>query len=211
MAEINLTDEQAKQIKQQLISKLPNFPKDKRPEMEKKIKSLSNKALLEFLEQNNLLGDLTSEENCIFCSIVNKKTPSHRIVESEESIAVLELNPITTGHTLVIPRKHIQEIPISIHEVADKTAEVLKQKLNAKGIKKQEANIMGHQFINLIPIYTDEDENRTKRVPANEKDLKEIQKIITEKTKETEKIIKTEKQEPEEPKVIPKIKPRIPD
>ena len=47
-----------------------------------------------FVKQNNL-NHLGGE--CIFCSIVGGKTPSFRIGENEENIAILELNPLSKG------------------------------------------------------------------------------------------------------------------
>ena len=43
---------------------------------------------------------------CIFCQIVTGKIPSYKIYEDEDFLAFLDIFPITTGHTLVIPKKH---------------------------------------------------------------------------------------------------------
>jgi len=44
--------------------------------------------------------------NCIFCKIVKGELPAYKIYEDEQFLAFLDINPITKGHTLVIPKKH---------------------------------------------------------------------------------------------------------
>ena len=44
--------------------------------------------------------------DCVFCKIVNKEIPSHIIYEDEDFLALLDTNPLSPGHALVIPKKH---------------------------------------------------------------------------------------------------------
>jgi len=44
--------------------------------------------------------------NCIFCKIVNKEIPANIVYEDTDFLAFLDINPISPGHTLVIPKKH---------------------------------------------------------------------------------------------------------
>lgn len=44
--------------------------------------------------------------NCIFCKIVNKEIPAHIVYEDDNFLAFLDINPLSPGHTLVIPKKH---------------------------------------------------------------------------------------------------------
>lgn len=46
--------------------------------------------------------------NCIFCKIINKEIPSHIVYEDADYIAFLDIRPLSPGHTLVIPKKHIR-------------------------------------------------------------------------------------------------------
>lgn len=55
--------------------------------------------------------------DCIFCEIINGKSPASKIYEDEYLIAILDLFPLNTGHTLVIPKKHIE----FIYELDDDT------------------------------------------------------------------------------------------
>jgi len=49
-------------------------------------------------------------EDCIFCKILKGEIPSTKIFESENFIGILDNNPLTDGHTLVIPKKHFETI-----------------------------------------------------------------------------------------------------
>lgn len=46
-------------------------------------------------------------DKCIFCEIVAGNIPSHKIYEDDKYLAFLDIFPTTEGHTLVIPKKHV--------------------------------------------------------------------------------------------------------
>ena len=48
--------------------------------------------------------------DCIFCNIVEGKIPARKIMETEKSLAFLDVFPLTKGHTLVIPKNHYSKI-----------------------------------------------------------------------------------------------------
>ena len=45
--------------------------------------------------------------SCIFCDIIAGKAPAYRIYEDEFSLGILDINPFTQGHCLVIPKRHV--------------------------------------------------------------------------------------------------------
>lgn len=45
--------------------------------------------------------------DCIFCKIVEGKIPCSKVWEDESFLAFLDINPVNPGHTLLIPKKHI--------------------------------------------------------------------------------------------------------
>lgn len=52
--------------------------------------------------------------DCIFCRIIKGEIPSFKIYEDKNYLAVLDISQFTRGHTILIPKKHIQfiwEIP----------------------------------------------------------------------------------------------------
>jgi len=50
-----------------------------------------------------------SEErsNCVFCAIVEERSHAYRIYEDPLSLALLDINPFSQGHCLVIPKRHV--------------------------------------------------------------------------------------------------------
>lgn len=49
-------------------------------------------------------------ENCIFCKIVRGEIPSTRVLETEDFIAIRDIQPAAPTHVLLIPRKHVDSI-----------------------------------------------------------------------------------------------------
>ena len=49
-------------------------------------------------------------EDCIFCRIVDGEIPSRTVYENEHVLAFLDANPLTPGHTLVVPKAHHERL-----------------------------------------------------------------------------------------------------
>ncbi len=49
-------------------------------------------------------------DDCIFCKIINGTLPSCKVYETDTLYAFLDLNPSGKGHTLIVPKKHCQDI-----------------------------------------------------------------------------------------------------
>ena len=49
-------------------------------------------------------------QDCIFCKIVSGQIPSAKIYEDEVVVAFLDIGPISDGHTLVMPRQHVEKV-----------------------------------------------------------------------------------------------------
>jgi len=79
--------------------------------------------------------------DCIFCKIVNGEMPAYTLYEDENTLVFLDAYPGTKGHTLVIPKKHYQDIFDTPEEVytnilhtALKVAKMLKSALKFDGL-----------------------------------------------------------------------------
>lgn len=44
--------------------------------------------------------------SCVFCKIVAGTASAHRVYEDEQVLAFMDIRPLSTGHTLVIPKRH---------------------------------------------------------------------------------------------------------
>lgn len=138
-------------------------------------------------------------DNCIFCKIVEKKAPSSIIYEDEKTIAFMSIQPINVGHTLVIPKKHYENIyKISEKEVSylfavvKKISHAVKKSCEAEGLRiiqnngKAAGQVIFHLHVHIIPMYSDDQWKHPKnRDPKMlNQDAKRIsQTLMQEKTK----------------------------
>lgn len=205
-----LTKEQAEKIKDHLLKQLGNFPEEKREQIKGQVESMTTKQIENFVEENKL--NHLDENRCIFCAIIEGKTPSFKIAEDEKNIAILEINPLSKGHTLIVPKKHDEKIYEYTKEFAEKVSKRINERFSPKEVKIQEINIMGHPILEITPLYGDE----TEKKPATQEELKFVQEEIIRPTPEPEKKIEKPKEEhiektEEKPKEeLPKLKARIP-
>ncbi|OGY41555.1 MAG: HIT family hydrolase [Candidatus Buchananbacteria bacterium RBG_13_36_9] len=47
-----------------------------------------------------------SNGDCLFCQIINGQAPANKVYEDENVIAILDIHPVSLGHTLIVPKKH---------------------------------------------------------------------------------------------------------
>src|SRR3989344_4761829 len=113
-----LDTEKVKFIKNQIIENIEkNFPEDRRKFAIEQIENLEPEELEEFLKNNGIGLSENSEQQCIFCSINSGKIDSYNVGENAEAIAILEINPISKGHTIIIPKKHSEKIEEKSKEI----------------------------------------------------------------------------------------------
>ncbi len=107
--------------------------------------------------------------DCIFCKIIAGDVPSTTVYEDESTLAFLDINPITHGHTLVIPREHCETILAapdgvlrsSISTVA-RVARAMETALGAVGVNVTQANgelagqVVPHLHFHVIPRCADD-------------------------------------------------------
>jgi len=189
--------QQAEQIKQQLLAQIEKQPIQDKEKVKEYIKSLNEEQLEEFLKQNKIdisgqpetsgqpgqpeTSGQPPQTQCIFCSITKGETPSYKIAENKKSMAILEINPLSKGHSIVIPLEHlpIEKIPKSAMTLAQKIAKKIKTKLKPEDIKIETSSFQDHAVINIIPMYKD---TPLKKEKAEESELKKLQsKLETKK------------------------------
>lgn len=62
---------------------------------------------------------------CIFCRIVAGEAPATVVAETEHTVAFLDANPLSPGHTLVVPRDHAERL----EDMDEKTAKAVMAEL----------------------------------------------------------------------------------
>jgi len=103
-------------------------------------------------------------EDCIFCKIIKGEIPSFKVYENDQVFAFEDINPVSLGHTLIMPKKHtenIWEIPpedlSAIHLASQKVARAIKKAIDATGIACLQLNgrevnqVVMHYHLHLIP------------------------------------------------------------
>ncbi|VVB81532.1 HIT domain protein [uncultured archaeon] len=55
--------------------------------------------------------DEEEPQQCVFCHIASGKIPAKKVYEDDQVTAVLDINPATPGHLLVIPKEHVSVMP----------------------------------------------------------------------------------------------------
>jgi histidine triad (HIT) family protein len=207
-----IAPEQAEQIKQHLLGQLNNFPEDQRDIVKKKILSMTNTELEAFVKQNQLThldSGKPTESSCIFCSIVSGKIPSFKLDENKDNIVILEINPLSKGHCLVVPKQHLEvsKIPSNAFILAKKISHKIETKFKPKEVKISSQNMFGHALLEILPIYGTE----TEKHKATQEELTELKVLL--ETKPKSPMVKKEKVYTEKKVVnenIPVLKPRIP-
>lgn len=102
--------------------------------------------------------------DCIFCKIIAGEIPSYKLYEDDYVYVFLDINPETSGHTLVIPKVHTLDVDsidndtlIHVVDVARKIKALLEEKLGCDGIKLLQNNgdlqEVKHYHLHLIPYY----------------------------------------------------------
>ncbi len=104
-------------------------------------------------------------QDCLFCKIIREELPSSVVYEDELIKIIMNINPNTNGHLLILPKKHYlnfididQEIITHSLEVTkNKIYPLLKERLHCEGLTLAQNNELGqeikHFHIHLIPRY----------------------------------------------------------
>lgn len=74
--------------------------------------------------QNRAMDSLTG---CVFCKIVDGALPSSRLVDSPRVLAFLDIDPVTPGHALVIPKEHLPDLADLTDDLAGEMLAVARQ------------------------------------------------------------------------------------
>ena len=127
-------------------------------------------------------------DDCIFCKIVKGEIPSFKVYEDKRVYAFADINPISDGHTLIIPKAHAENLGeiaeedlMAIHRTSQKMFHAMRTALDADGVAVMQANgksvnqVVMHYHLHLIP--RKDSESRLKvtsweLVPGDMEDIK---------------------------------------
>ncbi|MBR5648869.1 HIT family protein [Pseudobutyrivibrio sp.] len=109
------------------------------------------------------------DEKCIFCKLANGDIPTNSIYEDNDFKVILDADPATKGHALILPKNHFANLIEADDEVlkkalplAKKIAKNMMEKLGCAGVNIVQNNgeaagqTVHHLHIHVIPRYEDD-------------------------------------------------------
>ncbi|SDT31392.1 HIT family protein [Microlunatus soli] len=105
--------------------------------------------------------------DCLFCKIITGDIPSRKVDEDDTSYSFLDIAPFHRGHTLVVPKRHVESFlsdPPAWAEITgavDRVSRLLQTKLGADGMNlfSSAGAVAGqevfHLHVHLVPRYAE--------------------------------------------------------
>ncbi|MBC6464221.1 HIT family protein [Actinomadura alba] len=99
---------------------------------------------------------------CVFCEIVQGKRPAHIVLDTGEAMAFLDARPLFEGHTLLVPRTHLETLADLPPEVvgpffthAQRLAQAMETELGAAGsfvaMNNRISQSVPHLHVHVVP------------------------------------------------------------
>ncbi len=133
-------------------------------------------------------------EQCIFCKIVSKESPSSIVFEDERHIGFLDLFPFSRGHTLVCPKQHGETIwdmeegdMAELFRVAFKVSKAVVEAVGADGFRFVQNNgeaanqVVAHVHVHVIPVKMEDKGRFFERKRFTEAQMEETARTIRDK------------------------------
>ena len=132
-------------------------------------------------------------EDCIFCKIIKGEIPSFKVYEDERTFAFADINPISKGHTLIVPKQHAKDLweisedsLVAVHRASKKIMDAMRKSLKPVGVACLQLNgsavnqVVPHYHLHLIPRSVSEPELPMTTWELKEGDMEEIKKTAEE-------------------------------
>jgi histidine triad (HIT) family protein len=108
--------------------------------------------------------------DCVFCKIRDGELPSMRVYEDDRTLAIMDINPLSSGHCLIVAKTHAPTLwdadPLDLQAAitaAQKVAVALKTAVKPDGLNMLQANgaaafqSVPHYHLHLIPRWNNDD------------------------------------------------------
>ena len=141
-----------------------------------------------------------AEDKCLFCRIVSGDVATTIVYEDDNSVAFLDHRPLFYGHTLLVPRVHVEtlgDLPVSLVGSFFKTAQLLSRVVEAAmeaegtfvAMNNRVSQSVPHLHVHVVPRRRKDGLKgffwpRTKY--KNEEEMLAIKKLFAQKIKHTE-------------------------
>jgi histidine triad (HIT) family protein len=128
---------------------------------------------------------------CVFCAIIRGQSPVAKVYEDDTFLAFMDKYPITSGHTLVLPKYHYGDLfqmtdteVGNMYRVVHTIASAVFNATGAQGLNTGQNNgkaanqIVPHVHVHIIPRY--EKDSRDGKWPSRKvTDYKELEELAT--------------------------------
>jgi len=104
-------------------------------------------------------------KKCILCDIVSRRSPASVVYEDADVMALLDINPVQRGHTLVIPKRHFvdiwdidPEVLVKVIKTTSRVAQRMREVWDTEGVNifgangKPAGQDIYHFHIHVIPL-----------------------------------------------------------
>ena len=132
------------------------------------------------------------DSDCIFCKIIRGEIPCQRVFESQHALAFLDINPLAPGHTVLIPKHHVEfleDLPEDwaggLGCVFGRIARAVSSVVQAQGYNVLQNNgsvagqVVPHVHFHIVPRRADDGLGyRWKAKPASAEELAELAERI---------------------------------
>ncbi len=99
---------------------------------------------------------------CVFCAIVAGETPADLVHEDDDFVAFLDARPVFKGHTLLVPRDHVDtlpDLPAALRDpflaLAQRLAAAMVEGLEAQGsfvaVNNTVSQSVPHLHLHVVP------------------------------------------------------------
>ena len=133
--------------------------------------------------------------DCVFCKIIKGEIPCFKIFEDDTVLAFADINPLSKGHLLIIPKRHIEnmweateEELVTVMRTAKRLVHAIKDAINPDGVAVLQLNgkavnqVVMHYHFHLIPRSKEEGKlsmTEWELIPGNMEQIKQTAAQIT--------------------------------
>ncbi len=118
----------------------------------------------------------------IFTKIINGEIPCHKIAETEDFFAFLDVFPCAPGHTLVVPKKEVDylfdlsdELYVGLMAFAKSLEPAIRKAVPCKRVGVAVIGLeVPHAHVHLIPMNSMNDMNFNSKIKISQEELAEI-------------------------------------
>jgi len=130
--------------------------------------------------------EATAAQGCSFCAIINRKVHTPKIWEDHEFLAFLDCNPVNSGHTLIIPKRHVEyvfamedKLYLRMFKIAKELSNPIKNAMHSKRIGiVVEGFGVPHAHIHLVPINKGHELSPSRARTATKRELEQVAEKI---------------------------------